>query len=100
MGDPTLLIHWLFSSFALLIIFTRLLWRKIAGQMYNTGDYLSMGAALCVLARGAIIHVVLVWGTANVSRSYRQNHVFLSDEIYRRTVGSQLALVNRVFYNS
>ncbi|KLU80904.1 hypothetical protein MAPG_00001, partial [Magnaporthiopsis poae ATCC 64411] len=100
MGDPTLLIHWIFSSLALLIIFTRLIWRRVAGQMYNTGDYLSMAAALCVLARGAIIHVVIAWGTANVSKSYRQNHVFLTDEIYRRTIGSQLALVNRVFYNS
>ncbi|KAL8364948.1 hypothetical protein RB595_003981 [Gaeumannomyces hyphopodioides] len=96
----TLIIHWSFSCLALLVILARLLWRRLARQRYNAGDYLSMAAAVCMLARMAAIHVVLIWGTADVSSVYRESHVFGADEIRRREIGSQLVLANRVVFNS
>lgn len=100
MDDPTLLIHWLFSCLALLVMVVRLIWRKVAKQPFNLGDYLTMAACLCALTRLGLIHVVLVWGTNNVSATLRATHTFTSTEIYQREIGSKLSIVNRVFYNS
>ncbi|KAI8299443.1 hypothetical protein K4K61_010644 [Colletotrichum sp. SAR11_59] len=100
MDDPTLLIHWLFSCLALAVMFARLVWRKIARQEYNLGDYLTIAACICALTRLGLIHVVLTWGTNNVTPKYRDSHNFTDEEIYRREIGSKLSLVNRVFYNS
>ncbi|KAL0933824.1 Pth11-like integral membrane protein [Colletotrichum truncatum] len=100
MDDPTLLIHWLFSCLALSIMVARLAWRRIARQEYNLGDWLTIAACVCALTRLGLIHVVLTWGTNNVSPKYRQTHTFTDEEIYRREIGSKLSIVNRVFYNS
>lgn len=100
MDDPTLLIHWLFSILALIVMGVRLLWRKIARQPFNTGDYLTMAACLCCMVRLALIHVVLTWGTNNVPAAVRKTKIFTEDELYRREIGSKFAIANRVFYNS
>ncbi|KAM0322191.1 hypothetical protein ACHAQA_009681 [Verticillium albo-atrum] len=100
MDDPTLFIHWLFSWLALVIMVARLVWRKVARQPFNGGDYLTMGACFCVMARMGLIHVVLTWKTNNVSAAIRKTYVFTAEDIHRRQVGSKLSLVNRVFYNS
>ncbi|KAI5459717.1 hypothetical protein BGZ63DRAFT_360319 [Mariannaea sp. PMI_226] len=100
MTDPTLLIHWLFSCLALLLMAVRLVWRKIAKQPFNLGDYLTMAACVCALTRLGLIHVVLTWGTNNISAAIRKTHTFTSKEIHQREIGSKLSIVNRVFYNS
>lgn len=100
MTDPTLLIHWLFSGLAFAVMLARLVWRKVAKQPFNMGDYLTMAACICLVARVGLIHVVLTWKTNNMSAALRKTYVFTEDDIYRRTVGSKLSLVNRVFYNS
>lgn len=102
MDDPTLLIHWLFSCLALIIMVARLVWKKvhISRQEYNLGDWFTVAAIVCALTRLGLIHVVLTWGTNNVSAAYRKNHTFTDEEIYRREIGSKLSIVNRVFYNS
>ena len=99
-GNSTLIIHWVFSWVALFIMTARLIWRKVAKQRYILGDYFTMAAMVCALARLALIHVVLIWGTANISAAYRQAHEFTEREVFERQIGSQLSLVNRVFYNS
>ncbi|KAL8300428.1 hypothetical protein RB597_010161 [Gaeumannomyces tritici] len=96
----TLTIHWSFSGLALLIIFARLLWRRLARQRYKAGDYLSIAAAVCVLARMATIHVVLIWGTADASGAPHKGQVLDADEVRRREIGGQLVLANRVIFNS
>ncbi|KAK4073914.1 hypothetical protein H0G86_003371 [Trichoderma simmonsii] len=98
--DPTLLIHWLFSCLALLIMGVRLWGRKNARQDFNLGDRLTMAAAACALIRLGMIHVVLTWGTNNMTAAQRQDHHFTSKEIYQREIGSKLSIANRVFYNS
>ncbi|UKZ76318.1 hypothetical protein TrVFT333_004020 [Trichoderma virens FT-333] len=98
--DPTLLIHWLFSCLALLIMGIRLWGRKYVRQAFNLGDYLTMAACGCALIRLGMIHVVLTWGTNNMTAAMRQDHHFTPNEIYQREIGSKLSIANRVFYNS
>ncbi|KAK1999390.1 hypothetical protein LX36DRAFT_699658 [Colletotrichum falcatum] len=100
MDDPTLLIHWLFSCLAFSIMMVRLVSKRIARQEFNIGDWLTIAAIVCVMTRLGLIHVVLTWGTNNMSVSYRKIHNFTNEEIYRREIGSKLSIVNRVFYNS
>ncbi|KPM43824.1 hypothetical protein AK830_g2811 [Neonectria ditissima] len=78
----------------------RLIWRKVARQPFNLGDYLTMAACVCALTRLGLIHVVLTWKTNNVSAAIRKTHVFTSTEIHQREIGSKLSIANRVFYNS
>ncbi|KAL8396886.1 hypothetical protein RB594_003834 [Gaeumannomyces avenae] len=96
----TLTIHWSFSGLALLIILARLLWRRLARQRYKAGDYLSIAAAVCVLARMATMHVVLIWGTADASGAPHEGQVLAADEVRRREIGGQLVLANRIIFNS
>lgn len=98
--DPTLLIHWLFSCLALLVMGVRLWGRKYVRQEYNLGDYLTMGACACALIRLGMIHVVLTWGTNNMTATERQDYHFTPQDIYRREIGSKLSICNRFFYNS
>ncbi|PNH39306.1 hypothetical protein VD0002_g5457 [Verticillium dahliae] len=101
MDHPTLIIiHWLFSWIALAIMVVRLIWRKVAKQAFNLGDYLTMAACFFVVARMGIIHMVLTWKTNNMPAAYRENHVFTPEEIHQREIGSKLALTARVVYSS
>ncbi|KAK2017316.1 hypothetical protein LZ32DRAFT_665186 [Colletotrichum eremochloae] len=100
MDDPTLLIHWIFSCLAFSVMIVRLVSKKVAKQEFSIGDWLTIAAIVCVMTRLGLIHVVLTWGTNNVSALYRKKHTFTDEEIYRREIGSKLSIVNRVFYNS
>ncbi|KAL7951405.1 PTH11-type GPCR protein [Trichoderma barbatum] len=98
--DSTIIIHWLFSCLALLIMGVRLWGRKHVRQDFNLGDYLTMAACACALIRLGMIHVVLTWGTSNMTAALRHDHNFTPYEIYQREIGSKLSIANRVFYNS
>ncbi len=100
MVDPTLIIHWLFSWLTVVILMTRIVWRRVSTEEFNAGDYLTMAALVCVFTRMGLIHVVLTWGTNNVSAAYRLNHAFTDEEIYQRTIGSKFTVINRFFYNT
>lgn len=100
MDDPTLIIHWLFSWLALAIMALRLGWKHVSKKRYNMGDYLTVGAILCVLARLGFIHIVLTWGTNNIPKAVWKSRTLTAEEIYRRGVGSRLAIANRFVYNS
>ncbi|KAF2127932.1 hypothetical protein P153DRAFT_432363 [Dothidotthia symphoricarpi CBS 119687] len=96
----TVLTHWLYSWLAITIMVVRLVSKKINKEVYNSGDYFTMGAMLCCTARVATIHVVLIWGTNNMDAKTRASLDFTNKEIYRRTIGSQLTLASRVIYIS
>ena len=100
MDDPTLMLHWLFSWLALIIMGVRLGWKRAAKKSYNAGDYLTVAAIVCVLGRLGFIHIVLTWGTNNIPQALRQSHPLTDKDIYRREVGSRLAIGNRFIYNS
>lgn len=99
MEDPALLVHWLFTSLALLVMATRLVWKWVSPQPWHLGDSLTVAAVVCALCRAGLIHVVLTGGTTNVPQSIRDAG-FTQEQIDQRELGSRLALANRVFYNS
>ncbi len=96
----TIVIVWVFSWVAITIMGIRLLWQRLQTRKFFMGDYLTMAAIFCALARVGIIHVVLIWGSNNVTAAFRASHHFTATEIYHREVGGKLTLVNRIFYNS
>ncbi|KAF2129710.1 hypothetical protein P153DRAFT_314846 [Dothidotthia symphoricarpi CBS 119687] len=100
MMSKTVIIHHLFTGLALITMALRLLCRQIVFHKFNFGDYCTMVGMLCAAARGGIIHVVLVWGTNNMSSQARAQIDFTPEEIYRRTIGSKLTIANRPIYNS
>lgn len=98
--DPTLILLWVFTWVTVGLIVLRLLLRKSKGLQFVWGDYYSMGAILCAIVRLALVHVILIWGTNNMSIAFRQSHEFTTEEIHRREIASKFVLANRVFYNS
>ncbi|KAJ5401009.1 hypothetical protein N7465_011498 [Penicillium sp. CMV-2018d] len=96
----TLIILWVFTWVTIGLIVFRLLVRKLKGFQFVLGDYFAMGAILCALARLGLVHVIIIWGTNNMSTKFRHTHDFTSEEIRRREIASKLVLANRVFYNS
>ncbi|KAJ5439086.1 uncharacterized protein N7458_010084 [Penicillium daleae] len=100
MDSTTLIILWVFTWAAIGLILLRLLVRKLKGLQFIMGDYFSMGAILCALVRLALVHVVLIWGTNNMTTTFRHTHHFTPEEIRRREIASKFVLTNRVFYNS
>lgn len=100
MADKTLVLLWLFTWLTVSLIATRLLLRKVRRKPFVLGDYLCFAAILCALVRLALVHVILVWGTNNMSADIRQTHHFTDQEIHQREIGSKFTLCNRVFYNS
>jgi hypothetical protein len=100
MTDQTLLIVWVCTWVAIAVMSLRLLLVKLNKKAFSTGDYLTMGAIFCALARLSLIHVVLIWGSNNMTSKFRASHQFTRQEIYQREVGGKLTIVNRLFYNS
>ncbi len=100
MVQVTLLIHHLFTGLALAIMSVRLFCHRVLFQRWNVGDYLTMVAMVCAAARDGLIHVVLTWGTNNISKKVRAKIQFTPEEIYRREIGSKFAIANRPIYNS
>ncbi|KAH7000841.1 hypothetical protein B0J12DRAFT_722695 [Macrophomina phaseolina] len=100
MDDPTLLILWLLTWLAVVVMAARLTMRKMRGQTFVMGDYLTIGAILCALVRLSLVHIVISWGTNNMSPKLRGSIQWTPEKIYRREIGSKFAIANRVFYNS
>jgi hypothetical protein len=98
--EQTLLIHHLFTALAMVTMISRLVCRRIVFGKFDVGDYCTLGAILCAATRGGVIHVVLTWGTNNMPTAVRAKTDFNPTEIYRRTIGSKLAITNRPIYNT
>jgi hypothetical protein len=96
--DEELLILWVLTGAAVVIMILRLALRKYRKQSLELGDYLTMAALISLLLRGAVIHVALVWGTNSISAADGAQVHFTPQEIYRLEVGSKLTIVNRAFY--
>ncbi|KAL3419708.1 hypothetical protein PVAG01_08206 [Phlyctema vagabunda] len=96
----TLIILWVFTFCSVAVMGLRLAMRRYREQKFNLSDYLTMACIFCLLIRVGCIHVVLYWGTNNMSPKLRAATVFTPQEIYEREIGSKLTLVNRPFYNT
>lgn len=94
----TLIVTYICSGFALLLILIRLLWRHIRGERYlSFHDDLWMGiSVLPLLARLALVHVILLYGTNAISEDLAAK--LTPDEIRKRVVGSKTVLAGRIWY--
>jgi hypothetical protein len=96
----TLIMMWVFTWAAMIIMILRLIMRKFRKQRFEASDYVTMVCMFCLLARNGLVHVVLIWGTNALTDDFRASHIFTADEIYQRETGSKLAVINRLFYDS
>lgn len=100
MANITLIIHHLFTALALTVMLCRIGARRVVFRKLDLGDYLTVGAIICVSMRAGLIHIVLSWGTNNLSAAARSRIDFTDREIYRRTIGSKFTIINRPIYNT
>ncbi|KAK2761228.1 hypothetical protein FQN54_001750 [Arachnomyces sp. PD_36] len=94
----TIVLVYVFGFLSLVLMGLRLVLRKVRRQSFNLSDYLTMCAIVFVVNRSVMTTIVLLWGNNNVDD--RETHVFTDQEIYQRTIGSQLTMANRVIYNT
>ncbi|OAG12411.1 uncharacterized protein CC84DRAFT_1211974 [Paraphaeosphaeria sporulosa] len=93
-NNPTLLYSWWCTIFSLVIIGTRLAGRYIRNDRLFREDKIMAGSIVPLLARMALIHVVLIWGTNNVDTSKLTDPL----KIHHREIGAKLVIAARIFY--
>jgi hypothetical protein len=96
----TIVITWLFTWLGEALMALRLIMRKARKQRFDVSDYFTIAAMAFLIMRLAMVHVVLIWGTNNISAAYRDSHVFTDLEILHRQIGSKLTLAVRAVYNT
>ncbi|SMR43847.1 unnamed protein product [Zymoseptoria tritici ST99CH_3D1] len=92
---PTVLFSWWCTSFATVIIITRVLGRKVRNNKFFREDWIMLIALAPLWIRMVFVHFVLTYGTNNVDTV---NFSFTEDEIYKRSIGSRMVLASRIFY--
>lgn len=91
--NPTLLVSWWCTGFALTIIFFRLCGRMVRTERLFREDKIMALAIIPLLIRMGLVHVVMIWGTNNTVTTG------LSPEAIRhRRIGSGLVLASRIMY--
>lgn len=96
-NSTTLVVTYVCTAVALLLIAARLLWRRgrLPDRAGRVPDYGWMALSVVPLvARLGVLHVVLVDGTNNVDSVQGM----LPPEIAARELGSKLVLASRVLY--
>ena len=93
--NPTLLVSWWCTGFALTIILFRLCGRLVRTERLFREDKIMALAILPLLGRMALVHVVLLWGTNNVVTTD-----LTAEDVFHRRVGSGLVLASRILYAS
>ncbi|CZR67065.1 related to integral membrane protein PTH11 [Phialocephala subalpina] len=89
----TLLVCWWCTIFAAVIILFRVCGRYIRTERLFREDWLAFACLIPLFARMAVVHVVLLFGTNNAITTG-----FSDEDIHRRSIGSRLVLVSRIFY--
>ena len=91
--NPTLLVSWWCTGFALAIIVVRLCGRYIRTERFFKEDKIMAWSLIPLLARMGLVHVVLIWGTNNTT-----SKGLTPLEIHHREIGSRLVLASRIMY--
>jgi hypothetical protein len=99
-GTVTIIVTWVFTWVSEAIMTLRLVMRRVRGQAFDRSDYFTMASMALLIFRLPTIHVVLLWGTNNVSDEYRLEHIFTDRELYEHGVASKLVLAARVLGNT
>ena len=93
-NNPTLLVSWWCTGFALAIILVRVSGRYIRTERLFREDKIMALSIIPLMARMGLVHVVLIWGTHNAIISGDVS----PEEIRRREIGSKLVLASRIMY--
>lgn len=89
---PTLLVCWWCTLYAITIIMFRICGRYVRAEKLFLDDKIMFAAVIPLLGRMAFVHVVLLFGTNNILTAD------LTDaEIHKRTIGSRMVLLARLF---
>ena len=96
-NNPTLLVSWWATGFALFIILVRVVGRAVRTERLFADDWTMLLSVIPLLIRMGLIHVILLFGTNN---AFPQDdaHLFDAEEIRLREIGSRLVLPARIFY--
>ncbi|KLJ07287.1 hypothetical protein EMPG_17235 [Blastomyces silverae] len=86
--------------FTIMVMFARLLLQKIRKRPFGASDYLTIFALVCFCARTVMCVLVSLWGTNVANPPDQMERQFTESEIYRREIGSKLALTDRVTYTT
>lgn len=92
-NNPTLLLSWWCTGFALAIILVRLSGRYVRTEKLFREDKIMALSIIPLLARMGLVHVVLLWGTNNTITTG-----LAPLDIQHRVVGSKLVLASRIMY--
>ncbi|KAK4503716.1 hypothetical protein PRZ48_004631 [Zasmidium cellare] len=92
---PTVLFSWWCTSFAAVIIITRLCGRKVRSNRLFREDWIMMISLIPLFIRMIFIHFVLIYGTNNIETA---GHTYSPTKIYHKEIGSRLVLAARIFY--
>ncbi|PQE31958.1 hypothetical protein CJF32_00001570 [Rutstroemia sp. NJR-2017a WRK4] len=90
---PTLIVSWWCTIFSLVVILFRICGRYVRTEKIYLEDGIILLAIIPLLTRMGFVHVVLLYGTNNISTIG-----LTAKDIHRREIGSQLVLVSRIFY--
>ncbi|KAF8470839.1 hypothetical protein BDZ91DRAFT_693822 [Kalaharituber pfeilii] len=96
---PSLTVAHTMSYLSFAIIVFRSIMRWYRRQKYCLEDYLMMSSVFWLFMRLGLVHMVLVWGTNNVSASIREKG-FTEEEIQQRSMASKMLLASRFAYNT
>src|SRR5436190_3481279 len=88
--NPTLLVSWWATGFALAGILVRVCGRYIRTERLFPEDVVMALSIIPLLIRMGLVHVVLLWGTNNVMVTG-----LTQEEIRHRAIGSRLVLGSR-----
>lgn len=91
----SLILRYRCTSFATVIIITRLLGRKVRSDTLFREDWITMLSLPPLWIRMVFVHMVLIYGTNNVDTV---GHTYTEEQIRHRTMGARLVLAARIFY--
>lgn len=91
--NPTILVSWWCTGFALAIIIVRLLGRLVRTERLFAEDKVMALAIIPLLGRMGLVHLVLLWGTNNAITDGLS-----PEDISHRELGSKLVLASRIMY--
>ena len=92
-NNPTLLVSWWCTAFALVIIIVRLSGRYIRTEKLFKEDRIMAWSILPLLGRMAFVHLILRWGTNNTITDGLP-----ADDLWHREMGSKFVLPARILY--
>ena len=92
-NNPTLLLSWWCTGFALAIIIVRVSGRYVRTERLFREDKIMALSIIPLLGRMALVHLVLKWGTNNTITTG-----LTPLDIEHRVVGSKAVLASRIMY--